>query len=121
VFTLWPINVADHAGAWFVAMKALRLAGLFSATELYMSENGIGGQTSMFDPDLYVDISDVIEAKRKMVDCHASQHANADGVLERNRIRGRFAGCEYAEGFKVYKPLMGARGDRKNGYLLLDL
>src|SRR5262245_26999492 len=36
VFTLWPINVADHAAAWFVATKALRLAGAFSTTELYM-------------------------------------------------------------------------------------
>ncbi len=123
VFTLWPVNVADHLMAAAATVKALYLADQFFTTELYFYENGMGGQTNQFDPDLYVNITDVIELKRDLVRCHASQNpteAMADDVLERGRIRGRFARCEYAEGFKTPMPLMGSRWGRKAGSLLLE-
>jgi len=122
VFTLWPINVADHLMAAAATIKALYLADQFFTTELYFYENGMGGQTNQFDPDVYVNITDVIEQKRALVRCHASQNRSdsmVEDVIDRSRIRGRFARCDYAEGFKTPMPLMGSRWGRKAGSLLL--
>ncbi len=122
-FTLWPINRhEDHTTVYEITVKALRLAGLEDAVEVYMSENGIGGQTNQFEPDLYVDISGVIEQKREIVRCHKSQNqGDVDRVTRRNEIRGLFAGCEYAEGFKSLRPIMRGRWGRTSGSILLDL
>ncbi len=123
VFTLWPINVADHMMASAATVKALYMAEQFFTTELYFYENGMGGQTNQFDPDLYVNITDVIEQKYELVRCHASQNrsdAMVEDVIDRSRIRGRFARCDYAEGFKTAMPLMGSRWGRKAGSLLLE-
>jgi len=123
VFTLWPINVADHLMAAAATVKALYMADHFFTTELYFYENGMGGQTNQFDPDLYVNISDVIDRKRELVRCHASQNRSdgmVEDVIERSRLRGKFARCDYAEGFKTPMPLMGSRWGRKAGSLLLE-
>ncbi|MBD3242576.1 MAG: hypothetical protein GF331_18445 [Chitinivibrionales bacterium] len=42
-------------------------------------------------------------------------------VLERSRIRGTMARCEYAEGFKTALTVNDRRWERKAGSLLLDL
>ena len=109
VFTLWPINLhPDHTTAYEVATKALHLAGRFRDTEVYLSENTIGTQTRQFNPDLYVDISDVVDAKRNLARCHRSQNPSdehIERVIERNRVRGLFAGCRHAEPFKTMAPL----------------
>ncbi|MFW5870548.1 MAG: PIG-L deacetylase family protein, partial [Candidatus Sumerlaeota bacterium] len=99
VFSLWPINVADHAAACEVATKAMHLADVFYTTEFYMIENGIGGQTNQFDPDIYVNIDDAIDAKRQLVRCHASQFHSEDHVentVSRNDFRGKIARCDWA-------------------------
>jgi LmbE family N-acetylglucosaminyl deacetylase len=124
LFTLWPLNVPDHVMAYAIAVKALHLAGIFYETEVYMAENEIGGQTNQFDPDLYVDISDVVERKRDMVRCHRSQASDAQKVahvIERNRVRGMIARCDYAEPFRTVMPLVNRRWGRRSGSLLLDL
>lgn len=124
VFTLWPINEhPDHTAIYDITIRAMRAAGIYGNTEVYLSENAIGTQTNQFCPDIYVDISDVTEAKRALVRCHRSQNPNADkveDVIERNRLRGILAGCEYAEGFKTLYPLT-ANGPRGHASLLLDL
>ena len=123
VFTLWPVNVADHLMAAAATVKALYMADRFFTTELYFYENGIGGQTNQFDPDLYVNITDVIEQKRALVRCHASQNPSerlVEDVIDRSRLRGRFARCEFAEAFKTAMPLMSSRWGRKAGSLLLE-
>ena len=62
-----------------------------------------------FIPTEYVDISDVIDTKLKMIDCHESQilwlkeHDGIDyheTVLACTRYRGLQAGVQYAEGFR---------------------
>lgn len=124
VFTLWPINVPDHAAAHEIAVKALHLAGTFFTTELYMMENGIGGQTNQFEPDLYVNISDVIDDKLRLAACHKSQWekgGHGASLRARSATRGQFARCEHAEPFKTYWPLMGTRWERKTSCLLWDL
>ncbi len=124
VFTLWPVNVPDHTAACEVATKALHLAKVFFTTELYMIENGMGGQTNQFEPDVYVNISDVIEHKRQLMRCHRSQvpdEARVERTLERNRFRGLLARCDWAEPFKTYWPLMGTRWERKSTCILWEL
>lgn len=124
IFTLWPINVPDHFMACAIAVKALHMAGVFYETEVYMSENSIGGQSNQFDPDLYVNIDGVIDKKRELVRCHRSQNPTeekVEAVIERNRLRGLMARCDFAEPFKTVMPLVGKRWGRKAGSMLLEL
>ena len=63
-----------------------------------------------FEPELFVDISKVIERKKQMLACHVSQSAwieyvfgtefNAN-MLTQSKFRGAQSGSEYAEGFKL--------------------
>ncbi len=83
-----------------------RAACRFGQAQVYYMDNlaGIG-----FHPTEYVDITTVIETKRRMLECHQSQIkpmrelANTDliDLMEvQARFRGLAAGCQYAEGFK---------------------
>lgn len=124
IFTLWPINVPDHFMAYSIAIKAMQLADLLHKIDVYMPENCIGTQINQFDPDLYVDISTVIEKKKEMIRCHKSQNPGEERVtevIERNRVRGMMALCPWAEPFKLLRPLMNTRDNRREGRLLLDL
>ena len=65
-----------------------------------------------FVPELFVDITDEMETKKKMFNCHESQivwlkdHDNVDYVEKLEivaRYRGYQCGVRYAEGFKVCK------------------
>ncbi len=62
-----------------------------------------------FNPEFYVDITEVFEEKKDVLSCHESQikwlkdHDNInilDFVEITNRFRGLQAGCKYAEGFR---------------------
>lgn len=125
LFTLWPINShPDHSACYEIAMQALHMAEMYYTCEVYMIENAIGGQTGQFIPDIYVDISSVIETKEKLIRCHASQNPTEErvqSVLLRSTIRGKFACCQHAEGFKTLRPVANRRYDRKSDYLLLAL
>jgi LmbE family N-acetylglucosaminyl deacetylase len=78
----------------------------FGQAQVYYMDNlgGIG-----FDPVEYVDITEVMETKIRMLQCHQSQLkamkelARTD-VIEmihtQARFRGFAAGCRYAEGFR---------------------
>ena len=107
---------ADHRAA-----SALAFAASFNAT-LPNVESGqpaitgtpalfymepIGGHN--FEPEFFVDVSDVMELKRRALACHASQlqwlkdHDNVDVIdmMEiNNRYRGYQAGFRYAECFR---------------------
>jgi LmbE family N-acetylglucosaminyl deacetylase len=65
-----------------------------------------------FEPEAYVDISSVIDTKRRMLTCHASQDVwlkaiydmPAVAMMERaSSHRGVVAGCRFAEGFREVK------------------
>lgn len=78
----------------------------FGQAQVYHMDN-IGGIN--FLPIEYVDITEVFETKKRMLNCHQSQVkpmkelANTD-ILEmletQARFRGLAAGCEFAEGFR---------------------
>lgn len=124
VFTLWPINEhPDHTAIYDITIRAMRQAGIYDRTEIYLTENAIGTQTNQFQPDVYVDISNVIEAKKALARCHRSQNPreeDVDKVVARNQLRGLLAGCQYAEGFKTVHPLT-ANGRRGRATVLLGL
>jgi len=77
----------------------------FGQSQVYYMDNlaGIG-----FTPAEYVDITAVMETKRRMLDCHQSQvkpmrelaQTDLIDLIEvQARFRGMAAGCRYAEGF----------------------
>ncbi|MBI5722791.1 MAG: PIG-L family deacetylase [Planctomycetes bacterium] len=106
-FSLWPIDShPDHAATSEIARKAIRIAGYKG--EFYMAEESLSHQTSQFEPDIFVDITEVMEQKCELLRCHACQ--NRDDALvaaaeRQSAFRGSQAGCKYAEGFKTILPL----------------
>ncbi|HEY3844701.1 MAG TPA: PIG-L deacetylase family protein [Acidimicrobiales bacterium] len=57
------------------------------------------------EPDVWVDVTDTIEAKAAAVECHRTQFADpggwaGDAVRRRAEEEGRRAGAQYAEGFR---------------------
>jgi LmbE family N-acetylglucosaminyl deacetylase len=78
----------------------------FGQTQVYYMDNlaGIG-----FLPEEYVDITPVMELKRRMLACHESQVRSMKELARTDmvqmietqaRFRGLAAGCEFAEGFR---------------------
>ncbi|MCY0150166.1 PIG-L family deacetylase [Hoeflea sp. G2-23] len=87
---------------------------------LFYMDNPVGLE---FEPEAYVDISSVIETKRKMLLSHESQdswiravfgeHTSITDMMEKNAAsRGSAAGVAYAEGFREVKtfPRTGSFG-----------
>ncbi|MEM7112513.1 MAG: PIG-L family deacetylase [Chloroflexota bacterium] len=97
--------------------KTKHKANRTPAAILFMDTvTGIG-----FQPEEYVDISDVIETKKQMILCHQSQQAFAashrqakflENALVQSRFRGHQAGVDYAEGFRTLRLAMRGRAER---------
>lgn len=123
VITLWALEKPDHSAAFSIAYKALHLNELYWTTEFYMSR--ADGSGYHFRPDLYVNVSNVIEQKKAVAACYPSQLSGdpADYALRQARLHGQAASCDYAEGFSTSVPLVGTRWDRpaEIGRLLLGL
>jgi len=103
VFSIWPSDThPDHSAISEITRKAVRMSGL-SPELYYCEESTIGGQTTHFHPDIYVDIITVIEEKLKMLRCHKSQNREdhlAQNMLKQCKFRGGESGLKYTEGFK---------------------
>lgn len=125
IFTLWPINRhRDHIAAYDITMQAIKYSGISPDLDVYMAENEIGGVTRQFEPDILVDISDVIEHKRDLIRLHTSQNPNAEAVekvIERNAFRARFAQCAYVEAYKMASPVTAYQSGHITGGVLLGL
>lgn len=122
IFTMWGVDVPDHAATGHMAIKALWETGMIHDKEVYFMEAGRGGQTNQFDPDFYVDITNVYEEKLELVRCHESQ--NRDDRLAKiktNHIHGQLARTEQAEAFKSYYPMVNHRWGKKIKFSLLEL
>jgi LmbE family N-acetylglucosaminyl deacetylase len=77
----------------------------FGGTQVYYMDTIAG---TGFLPDEYVDISSVMETKRRMLRCHKSQFQAIASMTQRNleqlvdiqsSFRGLASGCAFAEGF----------------------
>lgn len=104
MLTHWPVDShKDHQCASLLAIQSWMRSG--RKIPLYFFEVCQGGQTCLFHPTDYVDISAVREQKKRAVYCHTSQ--NPPGIYEADdcnhalmeRFRGIEAGVQFAEGF----------------------
>jgi LmbE family N-acetylglucosaminyl deacetylase len=99
--THWPVDThRDHRAASLLGYDAWLATGM--RFDLYYGEVITGGQTQLYAPTHWVDISEVREQKRRSCYAHASQEP--DGEMwqwhdEMHRFRGLEAGTEAAEAF----------------------
>lgn len=115
VVTHWPIgDYTDFIGAGTAVMRAMIEHRLKRMPQVYFSETLTGRHTLLFAPNVYVDISQTIGAKRaacakvwegKCVDYFFNPYA-----LPIAHFRGRECGVEYAE---AYAALHGSFGLQK--------
>jgi LmbE family N-acetylglucosaminyl deacetylase len=113
VFTHGPQDKPDHAALSILTLQALYRAGLTYETDLYMACEHASRQAR--SPDLFVDISPVIDAKRDQIACHESHHqhpGSIESLISVNADLGCIAGCAYAEAFLLGLPLIDARWNR---------
>jgi LmbE family N-acetylglucosaminyl deacetylase len=105
VFTHWPLDTSrDHrACAELVLDTWVRRRAAFS---LLFFEVLSGHQTQTFAPDVYVDISEVVELKRRALFSHRSQDPGA--VWAHHEVMQRMRGLEThavaAEAFVHHRP-----------------
>jgi LmbE family N-acetylglucosaminyl deacetylase len=119
VFTLWPIDShPDHSAVSELTKKAIFISEL--DCELLFCEERLDCQTSQFQPDIYVDISSVMDFKLQMLRKHVCQNPNdkmAQCAIKQSGARGMKRSVEYAEGFKTIHPL----GTNRKNSILLEL
>lgn len=102
VFTIWPVDYhPDHSAISEIVRKAVFIVE--KPIEIVYCEEG-KHQTTLFAPDVYVDISAVIDEKIALIRCHVCQNKDDKLVkmfLEKSAQRGEEAGRDFAEGFRV--------------------
>jgi len=100
ILTHWPIDThMDHQVASLLAIRAWMSV---KSADLFFFEVNAGSQTEGFKADAYVDISAVVEQKKRALFAHVSQ--DGEGIWrEHHEImaawRGREYGVKAAEGF----------------------
>ncbi len=113
VFAHWPVDIhGDHSMAGVAALKAVFLAGL--SPEIYFMEQEY--QTKRFTPDIFVDVTDVMERKRELIRLYKCQYR--DGAIEQRKCAVARANAMHsmlldgsAEGFMSFaQPLQGQSG-----------
>lgn len=101
VFTHWPVDLhRDHRVCSNLVLEAWKRMGY--KFDLYFFEAMTGGQTQLFHPTDYVDITDVAEKKLEACMCHSSQ--GMEGVYngwhhQMEKFRGIEFHCKRAEAF----------------------
>jgi len=109
IVTHWPIDThMDHQVASLLAIRAWMSV---KSADLFFFEVNAGSQTEGFKPDTYVDISSVVEQKKRALFAHVSQ--DGEGIWREHHEmmaawRGREIGVTAAEAF-VHHP-RGGRG-----------
>lgn len=104
VFTIWPVDYhPDHSAISEIVRKAVFMTE--KPIEIVYCEEG-EHQTTLFTPDVYVDISGVIKEKLALIRCHVCQNKDDKLVkmfLEKSAQRGAEVGYGYAEGFRTQR------------------
>jgi hypothetical protein len=90
----------DHQVSSMLCIRACM--ALPNSSRLYFFEVDTGDQSQGFCPDTYVDISPVVEMKKKALFAHVSQGGDQIWAQHHDEIskwRGREAGVKAAEAF----------------------
>ena len=101
LFTHWPVDThMDHQVACFLTIQAWMALG--ERAHLYFFEVNTGSQSQGFLPNTYVDVTPVLEKKKKALLEHVSQ--NGEEIWREHheviaQWRGREAGVKAAEAF----------------------
>lgn len=94
----------DHRSCYRLLQLALfHTKRGFVVPNIYLcnSYNGLTGDGNIFQPDCYVDISDVVERKEQMIRCHKSQRYDVyiEMCRRMDAFYGLIAGVDRAEGY----------------------
>jgi LmbE family N-acetylglucosaminyl deacetylase len=128
VLTCWPLDThPDHRATYFMALAAYSKAfGNSFASRIqdpldadpshagngpavFLWETDSWDQSLFFNPDVYVDVDDVIDVKMESMEAHASQNRNGN-LASRTEAHGRELARHAqektwcAEGFKRMRP-----------------
>ena len=101
IFTHWPVDThMDHQIASLLAQRAAM--ALSKRPQIYFFEVNTGSQSQGFTPNVYIDISAVVEKKKAALFAHKSQ--DGEGIWREHhesvaKFRGREAGVAWAEAF----------------------
>jgi LmbE family N-acetylglucosaminyl deacetylase len=101
IFTHWPIDThMDHQVASQLAYRAY--LSLSPRPQMHYFEVNLGSQSQGFTPNVYVDITPVLEKKKNALFAHKSQ--GGEGIWKEHHqlmasFRGREAGVSAAEAF----------------------
>jgi len=106
VFTQW---IGDSHQDHQILTKSV-ISGSRDTTDLYMYETTIpGGITEQaFRSQLFIDVTDYINIKKKALECFHSQQLRCgpiwiDAIIGRAAYRGYQLNCKYAESFEVIR------------------
>ena len=120
VFIHWPIDKPDHAAAAAIALMALSKTGMMYDREVYFFEVG---KLNHFDPEVFVDISEVWNTKMEIVKIHERYKDDTFRKMaeEGDVYNGRTSHCRYAEGFIPLIPFSSSGSTHKLKCSLLEL
>ncbi len=108
VVTHWPIDThSDHNAISNLIWRSYRRQGGWN---LYYFEVNAGHQTLTFQPNLYLDVSQLRETKRNALMMHQSQDPNQIWNVHHDpmqRLRGSECGVEFAEGYILVEAKAG--------------
>lgn len=104
IVTHWPFDTySDQIAPGFTVMRILTEAHLKKVPDVLFFESLTGSHTLCLKPDIYIDISENIERKRKACYCFKSNDAGElyfdKGNKLINHFRGRECGVKYAEAY----------------------
>jgi len=100
IFTHTPIDIhSDHKAVFEATKEAARHVSIISYEDVSTSRE--------FVPNYYVDITDYVDDKIKLISFHKTQgdktYMDPDVIRGRAAHRGLQCGVSYAEAFRVYK------------------
>lgn len=101
VVTHWPMDThPNHHVVSSLVWQSYKHKGGWT---LYFFEVMSNRQTINFMPDLYVDLAEVRDLKKKALDCHASQGPDEIWKIhdEMHEIRGAQTGVKHAEAYAL--------------------
>jgi len=116
ILTHWPVDThSDHRATGIMTISAIQALPVWSRPKLYFYEVMTGKQSRCFVPEIYIDVTEYAELKRKAAYCHRNCKPESWYPVheEMMRFRGLEMGVKYAEAFVAFDK-------RDRGNLLLD-